>query len=133
MIPFLILMFSSLRSIWDTARDPKVRPLAVWLGIFLVIGATFYHNVEGWGWLDAFYFSVIALATVGFGDFTPETAAGKVFTIFYVLGGIGILLAFIDAVTKRETERRIYRSRQEEPHEGVSRSVSESTPAVDER
>jgi voltage-gated potassium channel len=91
---------------WDIARDPKVRPLGVWLMTLLVIGAAFYHNVEGWSWIDSFYFSVIALATVGFGDLAPKTDLGKLFTIFYVLAGIGILVAFVDATVQRGSQRR---------------------------
>ncbi|MDT2754620.1 potassium channel family protein [Enterococcus pseudoavium] len=61
----------------------------------LLIGTFFYHNVEGMTYLDALYFSVITLATVGFGDLSPQTAVGKIFTIGYVLIGVGILTALI--------------------------------------
>ena len=107
MIAFVVIMWQSVLAAWDIARDPKVRPLGVWLVTLILIGATFYHNIEGWGWLDAFYFSVITLATVGFGDLSPETGAGKLFTIFYVLAGIGVLVAFVDATVQRGSERRL--------------------------
>jgi hypothetical protein len=106
MIAFVLIMWQSVLAGWDIARDPKVRPLGVWLATLLAIGGAFYHNVEGWSWLDSFYFSVIALATVGFGDLSPETSAGKLFTIFYVLAGIGILVAFVDATVQRGSDRR---------------------------
>ncbi len=106
MIPFIVIMWQSVLAARDIARDPKVRPLGVWLGTLLAIGAVFYHNVEGWSWLDALYFSVITLATVGFGDLSPETDVGKLFTIFYVLAGIGILVAFVDATVQRGSHRR---------------------------
>lgn len=38
---------------------------------------------------------VVTLATVGYGDFTPKTDAGKLFTVLYVLIGVGILLSFV--------------------------------------
>ena len=57
----------------------------------LIGGASvFYHYVEGWGWVDATYFAVMTISTVGYGDFAPETVAGKVFTIGYVLIGLGV-------------------------------------------
>lgn len=55
--------------------------------------ATFYHHVEGWSWLDSFYFCVITISTVGYGDFTPHTVAGKIFTIFYILIGLGLFVS----------------------------------------
>lgn len=56
-------------------------------------GTVFYHAVEKLNYLDSVYFSVITLTTIGYGDITPHTDAGKVFTIFYVLIGIGLLAA----------------------------------------
>jgi hypothetical protein len=37
--------------------------------------------------LDSLYFSVITLATVAYGDFSPYTMAGKIFTVFYIFIG----------------------------------------------
>ncbi|WP_280818020.1 potassium channel family protein [Parasedimentitalea huanghaiensis] len=58
--------------------------------------SVFYRYVEGWSWLDSIYFSVVTISTVGFGDFSPETAAGKIFTMFYIVIGLGV---FVTAVT----------------------------------
>ena len=53
--------------------------------IILGIGTVFYRFVEGFSWIDAYYFSVVTLATVGYGDLAPRTTAGKLFTIFTFL------------------------------------------------
>ncbi len=71
----------------------------------LAAGTVFYRSVEGWAWLDALYFSVITLTTVGYGDFAPVTPAGRAFTIGYVLVGIGAFTAFITAVAGKQRER----------------------------
>jgi voltage-gated potassium channel Kch len=72
----------------------------------LASGALFYQRVEGWNLLDSLYFSVITLTTVGYGDFSPSTTAGKIFTMFYIFIGIGIILGFVNAVAERSMEQR---------------------------
>jgi len=44
---------------------------------------------------------VVTLTSVGFGDLTPETWGGKVFTIFYALLGISIVTLAISQVRRR--------------------------------
>ncbi len=56
--------------------------------LILLIGMMFYHFAEGWRYLDAAYFSSTTLAAVGYGDFSPKTDLGKIFTIFYQFIGI---------------------------------------------
>jgi voltage-gated potassium channel len=56
--------------------------------------------------LDSLYFSVITLTTVGYGDFSPSTRAGNIFTMFYIFIGIGIVLGFVNAVAERSMEQR---------------------------
>lgn len=38
--------------------------------------------------LDAFYFTIVTLTTIGYGDIVPKDPAAKVFTISFILGGI---------------------------------------------
>lgn len=78
------------------------------LGLVLLvlgIGTIFYHFVEGWGWVDAYYFCVVTLATVGYGDLTPTTPAGKIFTTLYIFTGVGILTTFISYGLRRRAQR----------------------------
>ena len=106
----LSVFFGLFREIWDLFKQPKYRSLLIWAIIFLVVGTIFYNQIEGWQILDSLYFSVVTLTTVGYGDFTPETSAGKVFTIFYMLLGLSIFAAFVSMLAKQRQARRTQRA-----------------------
>lgn len=78
-------------------KEKKYRGLVITAALSIGSGSVVYHFVEGWSWLDSIYFSVITLTTVGYGDLSPQTDMGKIFTMFYVLTGIGIIFGFINA------------------------------------
>lgn len=65
----------------------------------ILAGAAGYHLVEGWSWLDSFYMTVITLATVGYGETHPLTDAGRVFTMFLILFGIGLMTYAFSTIT----------------------------------
>jgi len=90
-----LIIIKTIISFW---RDSQYRSLVYVTLFVLIAGTVVYHYVEGWRWLDSLYFSVVTLTTVGLGDFAPKTDLGKLFTIFYIIVGIGIILTFIDAV-----------------------------------
>ena len=69
------------------------------------LGTVVYHLVEKYSWLNSYYMSVITLATVGYGDYVPHTAFGKIFTTFYVLAGVGIITTFITFTMRRRGEK----------------------------
>ena len=74
--------------------------LGVLLGLALVGGGCVYWLLEDLSPLNALYLSVLTLTTVGYGDPAPETGAGKLLTIAFVLVGIGILLAFVSMIAE---------------------------------
>ena len=56
------------------------------------IGTVFYHEFEGWGWIDSFYFTSTTLMTIGYGDMHPTEPLSKLFTVFFAFTGIGPML-----------------------------------------
>jgi voltage-gated potassium channel len=110
-ISFITILVRFVRAVGSSWKDPEFRGLFSLVVVTLAARTLFYRQVEGWGLLDSLYFSVVTLTTVGYGDLSPTTAAGKVFTILYILVGIGIILGFVNAVAERSIERRKERSR----------------------
>ena len=98
---FLILFVRFFRAIRDGLKDPDFRGLFYWVAGFLGMGTWFYARVEGWSVLDSLYFYVITLTTVGYGDFSPQTPAGKIFTIIYILVGLGLISGFVILLAER--------------------------------
>ena len=86
---------------------PEFRPVFGMVAITLAIGTAFYWLVEGRGLLDALYFSVVTLATIGYGDLAPATRIGKIFTIGYVFAGVGTLGLFLGAVARSSTRQSL--------------------------
>lgn len=98
---FFILLYRFFRSLWHGLQDKEFRALFYWVIGILALGTWFYARVEGWRALDALYFTITTLTTVGYGDFYPRTDAGKIFTMFYIFVGIGLLSGFIILLGER--------------------------------
>lgn len=92
---FLVLVVRFFRSIWLGFKDREFRALFIWVVLVIAIGTAFYVRVEHWRVLDALYFTIITLTTVGYGDFAPQTDPGKIFTIVYIFVGISLISGFI--------------------------------------
>ena len=89
----------------DLLLDKKARPIFYYAGINVIIGAILYHWLEGWSWLDSFYFVIVTLTTIGFGDFTPTLPVTKLLTVFYGLNGVAILLMLFDEIRRVRKHR----------------------------
>ena len=82
----------------DVLFNRQTRPIFIYATIVIAIGAALYHWLEGWEWLDSFYFVVITLTTIGYGDLAPTTPLTKLITIFYGINGVILLLMFFDVI-----------------------------------
>lgn len=78
----------------------RVSVAATLLGLVLLTGVIGYHFIEGWGFLDALYMTVITIATVGYRELAPLTDTGRVFTIFLIFAGVGSIAYTFGAVVE---------------------------------
>lgn len=85
--------FALMRRIQDQALSRQrwlamLSSAAVWLLLWL-IGALIFLKCEqryqSWSYFTSFYFSFTSLFTIGYGDFTPVSNAGKSFFVFWSL------------------------------------------------
>ncbi len=61
------------------------------LAAVLLAGVAGYMAIEGWNFFDSFYMTVISLTTVGYGEVRDLTTNGRIFTIFLLFSGMGLL------------------------------------------
>ena len=66
--------------------------------LVIVVGVVGYMHLIDLGPLDALYFTVVTLGSVGYGDIHPETLEAKLFTIFFVLVGVSVFLYAFGAI-----------------------------------
>lgn len=81
----------------------------------LIIGTVGFMLIENLSFLDAVYFTIVTISTVGYGDLSPITDAGKGFSIFLIVIGIGTFLTLLTTLTQWFVQRgqmKLHRHRQ---------------------
>jgi hypothetical protein len=99
----------TLREVW---AEPGGRLLIMSVLVILTTGTIFYTIVEDWSVIQALYFTVITLTTIGYGDLHPTTEFSRVFTIFFVLAGVSTLLGFLNFILGRTVKEQVERRQQ---------------------
>jgi len=64
-----------------------------------------FYNVKGW--MDAFYFTIVTYATVGYGDTYPITATAKMFVTTMIIFGLGTFATGLTVVVLPLIEERM--------------------------
>jgi voltage-gated potassium channel len=54
---------------------------------------------------DAFWWAVVTITTVGYGDFYPVTSVGRIIAVFVMFSGIGIVVSFLGTLSQRRLRR----------------------------
>lgn len=98
MYSFFITFVRFGRAFKNGWKDKEFRNLFLFAAAILLSGTFFYHLAEGWSYLDSLFFSLTTLTTVGYGNFVPTTPESKIFTMLYIVIGIGIILGFVNAI-----------------------------------
>ncbi|MCW3086528.1 MAG: Potassium transporter TrkA [Bacteroidetes bacterium] len=68
--------------------------------LIVCIGIGGYIIIEGYNFLDAFYMTIITVATVGFEEVKPLSDPGKVFTAFLIITSFGTFAYAVTSISK---------------------------------
>ena len=86
----------------------KIR-LRIYLSVFIAllsIGIIGFMLIENMSLTNAIYFSIVTMATVGYGDIHPQTEIGKILALIIIVGGVGTFLGVIASITDLLASRR---------------------------
>jgi potassium channel subfamily K len=90
---------------------------SIYMGVSVI---AFSFVFEKWTIIDSLYFAVSTFTTCGYGNLTPTTTAGQIFTIFFAIYGVIILGVFIGivghSISQAQTRalKKLKKERQEE-------------------
>ncbi len=107
-------MFEGIRDLYSLLKKEKFFKILGITGIVILYGALAiyfadrYYVTKGTGGiLDAFYWAVVTVATVGYGDIVPVSRLGKIFAMLIILSGAGLLSLVTATIASIFVERRI--------------------------
>jgi len=73
------------------AQKRELLRFACFLFVWVLLGAVIFSFVEDWHFIDSLEFSLVTMATIGYGNLTPKSDPGKVFCCFFMIGGVTLL------------------------------------------
>ncbi len=102
--------------------------LKIYLTVFFILlfgGVSGFMVIENFSLTDALYFTIVTMATVGYGDIHPMTDFGKVLALIIIVGGVGTFLGVVASITDFFVNRREEVFRQQKLNMVISLFFSE--------
>lgn len=86
----------------------RIRLALIALALTVLAGTVGMTLIEGWSPLDALYFTVVTLATVGYGDFSPQSTAGRLFAVGLIVVGVAGAAYAVGTLFEAFVEQRFF-------------------------
>lgn len=84
----------------------RLRIYLIVFGAVILAGTLGFSVIEDLTLMDALYFSIVSIATVGYGDIHPVTAQGKILAIVMIILGVGTFLGVVANATEMMLNKR---------------------------
>ena len=101
--------------------------LTIFLGFLIFIGTISIYLLEHRDngkqisdLFDAFYFTIVTVSTVGFGDISPQTSGGRLVAMAMIFSGLGVLSFFTSIIVSALSEK-IQELRDQKTHSELNR------------
>ncbi|KZO90531.1 voltage-gated potassium channel, partial [Calocera viscosa TUFC12733] len=73
--------------------------------VFWMAGAAIFSKTEGWSFTIAMYFCFITFTTVGYGDYSPKSPAGRAIFCVWALAGVAAMTILIAVISEAYSSR----------------------------
>ena len=111
--------FESIRNIRERSKSRQhIHAIILSLFLFLLfifLGALVFYIAESWDYFESFYFCILSLITIGYGNLCPITGCGRAFYVLWCIGAVPLMTVLISTVgdslyrCSRIIDRRIRR------------------------
>lgn len=78
----------------------NVKLLVVAILLLMIIGMVGFHLIEGWPLFDGFYMVLTTFTTIGYQEVHPLSHAGRIFNLFLITMGVGLVFMLIGSMTQ---------------------------------
>ncbi len=96
----------------------RLRKAALALGAIVIGGTAGYMVLEGWGFLDALYMTMITISTVGYGEVNELDTSGRLWSMALIITGASVLVyatsSFVELVLEGTIRGYFARRRMED-------------------
>lgn len=107
-------MIENIRDLYILLKRERLFKILGLTSIVILFGALsifftekFYVSKGAGGFLDAVYWAVVTIATVGYGDIVPVSKLGKIFAMMIILSGVVLLSLVTATIASIFVERKI--------------------------
>lgn len=98
--------FDARKKIKSNRLKYKILMIVIFLFVLIIVGTVFLSKVEGFDLVDSFYCVCCTITTLGYGDKSFTTVAGRIFAVFWILTSTICLALFFLYIAELNTEHR---------------------------